>query len=214
VRAAQRTKTTRRRNPEPPISDELLQAAWEDAESSANDNAYLTVIENGYRRGVGDGHPDFWSWTLSSIDDPTLGESYIEDKLATPATYRRNEWGEDREVTRAVRYRLSPSEKDYLERWWGNRVRDEYSRYRRETDERNKRWVYIDHYPNAPEGVSRDDIGHGEYAGYVVVPARDRANPSHGRIGTADVAVPVSMLSAADVTRLRKLAPKKPRARR
>ena len=130
----------------------------------------------------------------------------------------RAPWGGYRSYAVKILRDISTDEDQYIRDWWSKRLTQEYKDTITDQREWTDKVVYIDHYPDAPESVYRDDIGHGEYTGYVVVPAGDRANPSRDRIRSSDVAVPASMLSAADVTRLRKLAaksaPKKPRARR
>jgi hypothetical protein len=210
-------RNLRRRNPEPPISDEVLEAVWSTAEDGARHNGAVTISEMGYRRSVGQSHPDWVGYTWASLEDLQVARNLVEEYLGT-TIYEKRGWNT---VSRVVNHQLSGDEEAYFRDWWTKKLLADEAQYAYDKDDQ-ARYVYVDHYPEAPESVDRRWIGNAEYgdeyADYVVVPRGDNASPSRDRIHSFDTAVHASALSAADVTRLRKLAaksaPKKPRARR
>jgi len=186
-----RTKTTRRRNPEPIISDELMERAWGGHLSDSLDAAAWSIIEDGYDRDAAPDHPDLRAMGLGRAEDLDPVMDYIQENLGV--------------------HELSAKEKRYVIDWWFEKLKDASEELG--TRKHGERFVYIDHWPKAPERVYRADIGMGKYADYVIVPSGDGANPSRRRIITVDVAVPASRLSIADLTRLTRPAPKTKRQR-
>ena len=199
------------------ITDELLEYAWDNAETDARNNGAVTIREMGYRGDLRD-HPDWGAYVLNTLEDTNSAVGYIQEHFSTTHSRPKNRYWDSRtqtylngdmETVTENSY-LSPEEHYKVQRWWSKKFADTIAEYTDNSSGKAK-YVYIDHYPAIPEKVERRDIGHGPYADYIIVPHNDNANPSTDRL-SGDVAMRVDALSPSDFARLTK--PEKPKRKR